>query len=73
LTLYRNLNHGVVDTVLVTVAHYKCPVERVYTGVEYVKLKDNRASHRNQLGRRIQTFRFSTYYETGKFTRDQSD
>jgi len=29
-----------VDTVLVTVAHSKCPVKYATTGLTYVKLKD---------------------------------
>jgi len=41
---FRNVNHEGVDTVLVTVAHSKYPVEHVYTGVIYVKLKDTRQS-----------------------------
>ena len=40
LTLFRNVNHEGVDTVLVTVAHLKCPVELANTGVTYVKSKN---------------------------------
>ena len=30
LTLFRNVDHEGMDTVLVTVAHLKCPVEHAY-------------------------------------------
>ena len=38
--LFRDLNQKMVDTVLVTVAHYNCPVEDVYMGFTYVTLED---------------------------------
>jgi len=39
LTLFRNVNHEGVDTVLVPVDHLKCPVEHSTTGLTRVKLK----------------------------------
>jgi len=56
LALFRNVNHEGVDTVLVTVAHSKCPVEHATTGLTHVKLKDIASVFRNQLGARIQNF-----------------
>jgi len=57
--------------VLVTVAHYKCPVEHAYTGVTYVKLKDARQSLRINGEKEYKILKFSAYYETAKFTGDQ--
>ena len=42
-------------------------------GLTHVKLKDISSVIRNQLGGRIQNFEVSAYYETAKFTGDQSD
>jgi hypothetical protein len=46
LTLFRNVNHEGLDTVLVMLARYKCPVQRVYIVVYTCTLK-HRVSYRN--------------------------
>ena len=65
LTLFRNVNHEGVDTVLVTaVGGYRVSYGSTlkmsskvrYTGLTHVKLKDIASVFRNQLGRRIQNF-----------------
>ena len=58
---------------LVTVAHLKCPVERVYTGVTYVKLKDIAPVIGTSGEKEYNILMFSAYYETAKFTGNQSD
>ena len=73
LTLFRNVNHDGVDTMLVTVAHYKCPVEHASTGVSYVKLKFIASVIRTNGEEENKILKFSAYYETAKFTGDQSE
>ena len=51
----------------------KCPVEHVYTGVTYVKLKDIAPVIRTNGEEDYKILKFSAYYETAKFTGDQSD
>jgi len=72
LTLFRNVNHEGVDTVLVTVAHSKCPVEHATTGLTHVKLKITRRSFETNGEEEYKILKFSAYYETAKFTGDQS-
>ena len=55
LTLFRNVNHKGVDTMLVTVAH-KMSSKVHHTGLTHMKLKDIVSVIRNQLGGRIQNF-----------------
>ena len=62
-----------MDTVLVTVAHEKCPVERVYTGFTYVKLKDIASVLETNGEKEYKILKLSAYYETAKFTGNQSD
>jgi hypothetical protein len=57
----------------ITVAHLKCPVERVYTGVTYVKLKDIASVTRTNGEEEYEILKFSACYETAKFTKDHSD
>jgi len=59
--------------VLATVAHSKCPVEHSYTGFTYVKLKDMRQSLGTNGEKEYKILKFSAYYETAKFTGNQSD
>ena len=56
LTLFRNVNHEGVDTVLATVTHYKCPVERVYSGFTWVKLKKISRQSQEPMGRKNTKF-----------------
>ena len=71
LTLFQNVNHEGVYTVLVTVAHYKCPVEHACTGVTNVKLKDTRQSLGTNGEEEYKILKFSANYETAKFTGEQ--
>ena len=73
LTIFQNVNHEGVYTVLVTVAHQKCPVERVCKGVYISEAEIYALVIKDQWGERIQILKFSTYYETAKFTGDQSE
>jgi hypothetical protein len=61
-----------MDTVLVRVAHYKCPVEHVYTAIMYVKLKDIVSVIGTNGEEEYKTLKFSAYYEIAKFRGDQS-
>ena len=45
----------------------------MYTGVTYVKLKDTRHSLGTNEETEYKILTFSAYYETAKFTGDQSD
>ena len=67
------MNHEGVDTMLVTVAHQKCPVEHVYMGVIYVKVNDIAPVIGTNGEEEYIILKFSAYYETAKFTKDQSD
>ena len=51
----------------------KCPVKHVYTGVTYVKLKDIAPVIGTNGEEEYKILQFSAYYETDKFTKDQSD
>jgi len=51
----------------------KCPVERVYTGFTYVKLKDMTSVIGTNGEKEYKILKFSAYYETAKFTGNQSD
>jgi hypothetical protein len=73
LTLFQNVNHEGVDTVLVTVAHQKFPVELVYMGVTYVKFKDITSVIGTNGEEEYKILKFSAYYDTAKFKKDQSD
>jgi len=53
LTLFRDVNQDRVDTVLVTVAHYNCPIDKTHTGFTYIMLSDNASVIRNEWGDRI--------------------
>jgi hypothetical protein len=57
LTLFQDVNHEGVDTVLVTVAHLNCPVDGTYTGFTYVTLKYTASVIRTQWGVRIQNYK----------------
>jgi len=70
LTLFRDVNQERVATLLVTVAHYNCPVEDDGMGFTYSYVKGSVIM--NQRGDRIQNFKVLAYYETAKCTRDQS-
>ena len=56
LVLFRDVNQERVDTVLVTVAHYNCPVDDTHMGLTYIVLSDNTSVIRNEWGDRIQNF-----------------
>ena len=73
LDTFGNVNHEGVDTELVTVAHYKCPVERVYKGVTYVKLQIISPFIGTNGEKEYKILKFSAYYETAKFVGNQSD
>jgi hypothetical protein len=49
------------------------PVEHVHTGATYVKLKDIAPVIGNNGEEEYNILKFSAYYETAKFTGDQSD
>jgi len=51
----------------------KCPVEYASTGGTYVKLKDTASVIRTNEDEEYKILKFSAYYETAKFTGDQSD
>jgi hypothetical protein len=51
----------------------KCPVERVYTGVTCVTLKDIASIIGTNGEEEYKILKFSAYYETAKFTGNQSD
>ena len=73
LTIFQNVNHEGVDSVLVTVARKKCPVERVYTGFAYVKLKDIALVIGTNGEKEYKILKFLAYYETAKFTGNHSN
>ena len=72
VTLFRNVNHKGVDTVLVTVAHSNCPVEHTSTGLTCVKLKDIASVISTNGKEEYKILQFSAFYETAEFTGDQS-
>jgi len=52
---------------------FKCPVKYAATVVTHVKLKDTRQSLGTNGEEEYKILKFSAYYETAKFTGDQSD
>jgi hypothetical protein len=72
LTLFRNVNHEGVDTELATVAHKKCPVERVYLGFTWIKPKYIASVIGTNGEKEYKILKFSAYYENTKFTGNQS-
>jgi len=48
LTRFQDVNQDRVDTMLVTVAHYKCPVDDIHTEFTCIMLSDNASVIRNQ-------------------------
>jgi len=65
------VHHEGLDTLFVTVA--QCPVEELYTGFTYVKLKDIAPVIGTNGEKEYKILKFSTYYESAKLTGDQAD
>jgi hypothetical protein len=57
LTLFQDVNQDRVRTMLVTVAHYNCPVDDTHMGFTRIMLSDTASVIRNQWGDRIQNFK----------------
>jgi hypothetical protein len=57
LTLFQDVNHEGVDTVLVMAAQYNCLVEDAHMGFTYITLRNTASVIRNQWGVRIQDFK----------------
>jgi len=55
-TLYRDVNQERVNTVLVMVAHYNCPVEDAHKWLTNITSRESVI--RNQWGDRIQNYKF---------------
>ena len=57
LTLFQVVNQETVENVLITVAHYNCPVEDTRMGFTYIMLRDAVSVIRNQWEDSVKNFK----------------